>query len=97
MSALVYPKWFLVSKTVIINVLSLILFALPIISDVLTELLNLPSMAPREKAIVAVINIINIVIRFKTYVPVSVWKEAPAQSVQGPPQVGPAVDERGEL
>ena len=74
--AIVYPKWWLKSKTILFNAASAILLALPFVSDFLFDLADLPEMSSYAKGILFVVNVINIVLRVWTVRPVSTKAEA---------------------
>ena len=73
---IVYPKWFVVSKTIIFNTLAAIFAILPMVSDFLTGLAGVPDLAPHSKGILLAVAIINIILRVQTTQPVVLSKES---------------------
>ena len=71
---IVYPKWFLASKTIIFDTLVAIFAILPMVSDFLTGLAGLPDLAPHSKAILLAVAVINIILRLRTDRPVQLAK-----------------------
>lgn len=71
---LVYPKWLLRSKTFIFNAASFILLVLPFVSHALSEIANLPEMSAYSKTLLGIVNVVNIVLRLRTYHPASLTR-----------------------
>ena len=84
MSAIVYPKWFVKSKTFIFNLLAIVFLAGPMVSDFLMDLVNLPELQPHAKIILAAVAVINFVLRFRSFVPITV-SSSPAPMTLLPP------------
>lgn len=72
---IVYPKWWLQSKTVLFNLLSLLILVAPYLSDFLTHLAGIPELQDQAKVLLGIVNVINIIIRFRTFLPISASRD----------------------
>jgi hypothetical protein len=88
MAVFVFPKFWLKSKTVIINGLSLLLLVIPSLTGFLTDLAVIPELAPAAGTILGIVNVLNIILRFTTKVPVSITRDPEPIMVPSPQPTG---------
>lgn len=81
MTVLVFPKWFLKSKTILLNVLSLVILVAPATIDYLNGLALVPELSPIAGIILGIVNVLNIILRFRTFIPVALTRDANAKMV----------------